>query len=84
MSYMGLSWRAEEVKPDTPYVDEPAETVPQGWYVIGLDPEADDVESRCRAEVRVFFAVDGEGDPSEHHVAKRIAELLEADSDGAA
>jgi hypothetical protein len=36
-------WRAVEVLPGTPYPDEHDETVPPGWYVMGGQPDDDDV-----------------------------------------
>lgn len=35
-------WRAVEVQPGTPYPDEPDETVPVGWYVMGGQPGEDE------------------------------------------
>lgn len=73
-----VQWRAEYVEPDTRYIDEPDQTVPVGWYVLGNDPDADDVEERSRAEVFVPFAVDEDGKDVTAPLAARIAYLLNA------
>lgn len=37
-----VEWTAYEVKPGTPYHDEPSEMIPAGWYVLGYYDEHDD------------------------------------------
>jgi hypothetical protein len=36
-----VEWTVHEVKPGTPYDDEPSEMIPPGWYVHGF-PRGDD------------------------------------------
>ena len=65
---------AHYTKPGTPYTDEPSETVPPGWYVLGRnyhDEEALDVE------IRIEHAVDKDGNDVEEYMAKLIADRLQ-------
>lgn len=65
------SFQVRKVVPGTPYVDEPSEIVPPGWYVFGGEyDEGSDVV------VRVEHAVDLMGEDAEERVARRIAGAL--------
>lgn len=73
-----LKWGSYFVEPNTPYIDEPSETVPVGWYVRCHDVEDSDPETRCRAEVFVEWAIDEAGEDVTEALASRIAALLNA------
>lgn len=52
-------WFAEEVEPGTPYVDEPDEMVPPGWYVVGR-PVEDNLEQAVIIVVDDAYGPEGE------------------------
>jgi hypothetical protein len=74
--------QATHVEPGTPYVDEPDETVPPGWYVVGSN-----ADEGLDLEIQVLEAMDDDGADIRQWVAERIAAALSdlprpASSDG--
>lgn len=53
-----VRWYAEEVKPGTPYEDEPDEMVPVGWYVIAAS--VDDIEQKVVISVEAVHSYESD------------------------
>lgn len=53
-------WRAVEVKPNTPYWDEPSEMMDPGWFVVG-GPKSDDPEESAPLILKVELATEDSG-----------------------
>lgn len=64
-----LAYRAVEVLPDTPFEDEPSETVSPGWYVLGR--AVDD-----HAEVEVVIDVGAAYGPAGEDMRRDVAEAI--------
>lgn len=62
-------WRAVDILPGTPYPDEPSETVPPGWYVMGGQPDDDEATPYV---LRVEQSPDSDGAAAARAVAARL------------
>lgn len=70
-------WVANEVGPDTPYVDEPSVMVPTGTYLLG--GFTDDPEDGPQLMLRVEHALDNDSDDAEWtplSLAQAVADRL--------
>lgn len=59
-------------EPGTVYDDEPSETVPPGWYVLGDHGHGEGADLVIKVEI----AVDADGNDIAGPLAAKIAELL--------
>lgn len=70
-----VEWSAYEVKPGTPYEDEPSETIDPGWYVHGFLPDHDPRDAPP-VIIKIEGAYDEHGCDRGERLARRLVEVL--------
>ncbi|WP_020673850.1 hypothetical protein [Amycolatopsis nigrescens] len=72
-----LTYEAVRVEHGTPYIDEPPEVIPAGWWIWGWSGTNDECPDVL---IYIDFAVDRNGFDWSEALGKRVAALLNQDA----